>query len=77
VLADVVAHGGNLLINVGPDGTGRIPDRDHHRHGRAGPFTHKDGTVYAMVLADHLTDTVTIRDLTLPREAGSVSSTAP
>jgi alpha-L-fucosidase len=26
LLADVVAHGGNLLINVGPDGTGRIPD---------------------------------------------------
>jgi alpha-L-fucosidase len=26
LLADVVAHGGNLLINVGPDGTGHIPD---------------------------------------------------
>lgn len=26
LLADVVAFGGNLLINVGPDGTGQIPD---------------------------------------------------
>jgi alpha-L-fucosidase len=26
LLVDVVARGGNLLINVGPDGTGRIPD---------------------------------------------------
>jgi alpha-L-fucosidase len=26
LLADVIAHGGNLLINVGPDGTGHIPD---------------------------------------------------
>jgi alpha-L-fucosidase len=26
LLVDVVAHGGNLLINVGPDGTGRIPE---------------------------------------------------
>jgi alpha-L-fucosidase len=26
LLADVVAKGGNLLINVGPDGEGRIPD---------------------------------------------------
>jgi alpha-L-fucosidase len=26
LLADVVARGGNLLMNVGPDGTGRIPD---------------------------------------------------
>jgi alpha-L-fucosidase len=26
LLVEVVAHGGNLLINVGPDGTGRIPD---------------------------------------------------
>jgi len=26
LLIDVVAHGGNLLINVGPDGAGRIPE---------------------------------------------------
>jgi alpha-L-fucosidase len=26
LLVDVVAHGGNLLINVGPDGSGRIPE---------------------------------------------------
>jgi len=25
VLADVVSHGGNLLLNIGPDGTGKIP----------------------------------------------------
>jgi hypothetical protein len=78
-LADVVAHGGNLLINVGPDGAGRIPDlqqRPLHelgawldRNGEAiyatrpwSPaattttggqqvrFTHKDRTVYAIVL---------------------------
>jgi alpha-L-fucosidase len=26
LLVDVVAHGGNLLINVGPDGAGRVPE---------------------------------------------------
>jgi alpha-L-fucosidase len=95
LLADVVAHGGNLLINVGPDGAGRIPDlqqRPLHelgawldRNGEAihatrpwSPaattttggqqvrFTHKDRTVYAIVLADDLTDGLTIRGLTLP-----------
>jgi alpha-L-fucosidase len=95
LLADVVAHGGNLLINVGPDGAGRIPDlqqRPLHdlgawldRNGEAihatrpwSPaattttggqqvrFTHKDRTVYAIVLADDLADGLTIRGLTLP-----------
>jgi alpha-L-fucosidase len=27
LLGDVVAHGGNLLLNIGPDGTGRIPEK--------------------------------------------------
>jgi alpha-L-fucosidase len=105
-LADVVAHGGNLLINVGPDGAGRIPDlqqRPLHelgawldRNGEAiyatrpwSPaattttggqqvrFTHKDRTVYAIVLADDLAGGLTIRDLTLPRAARSASSTGP
>ena len=26
LLVDVVAHGGNLLVNVGPDGAGRVPE---------------------------------------------------
>jgi alpha-L-fucosidase len=26
LFVDVVAHGGNLLLNIGPDGTGRIPE---------------------------------------------------
>jgi alpha-L-fucosidase len=95
LLADVVAHGGNLLINVGPDGTGRIPDLQQRplrelgawldRNGEAiyatrpwtpaatttatgdqVRFTHREGTVYAIVLADHLPDGLTIRGLTLP-----------
>jgi len=94
LLADVVAHGGNLLINVGPDGSGHIPDvqRQPLRElgawldrngeaiyvtrpwataaattttGRQVRFTEKDGIVYAIVLSDDLTDSVTIRDLTL------------
>jgi alpha-L-fucosidase len=95
LLADVVAHGGNLLINVGPDGAGHIPDLqqrplrelgawlDHNgdaiyatrpwstaaattADGHQVRYTHKDGTVFAIVLADQLTGTLTIRGLTLP-----------
>ena len=95
LLAEVVAHGGNLLINVGPDGAGRIPDLQQRPLRELGAwleangeavyatrpwtpaatttttgdqvrFTHKDRTVYAIVLADDLTDGLTIRDLTLP-----------
>jgi alpha-L-fucosidase len=95
LLADVVAHGGNLLINVGPDGTGHIPDLQQRplrdlgtwldRNGEAiyatrpwtpaatttatgdqVRFTHREGTVYAIVLSDLLTDDLTIRGLTLP-----------
>jgi len=95
LLVDVVANGGNLLINVGPDGTGRIPDLQQQplrelggwldRNGEAiyatrrwtpaatttatgdqVRFTHREGTVYAIVLADLLTDDLTIRGLTLP-----------
>jgi alpha-L-fucosidase len=98
LLADVVAHGGNLLINVGPDGAGRIPDLQQRplrelggwleangdaihatrpwtpaatttTSGQQVRFTHKDRTVHAIVLADDLTDPLTIRGLTLP--AGS------
>ena len=94
LLADVVAHGGNLLINVGPDGNGHIPDLQQQplrelgawldrngdaiygtrpwttaaattTAGRQVRFTQKDGTVYAIVLSDELTDSLTIRDLTL------------
>jgi len=95
LLADVVAHGGNLLINVGPDGAGRIPDLQQRplrelgawldRNGdaiyaarpwsRAATttgdghqvrYTQKDGTVFAIVVAEDLADDLTIRDLTLP-----------
>ena len=106
LLADVVAHGGNLLINVGPDGAGHIPDLQQRplrelgawldRNGDAiyatrpwstaatttadghqVRYTQKDGTVFAIVLADQLTGTLTVRGLTLPRAAGSASSTGP
>jgi alpha-L-fucosidase len=95
LLIDVVARGGNLLINVGPDGTGHIPDVQQQplrelgtwldRNGNAiygtrpwtsaatttttghqVRFTQNDRTVYAIVLSDHLTDSLTIRNLTLP-----------
>jgi alpha-L-fucosidase len=95
LLADVVAHGGNLLINVGPDGTGHIPDLQQRplrelgtwldtngdaiyatrpwtptatttTTGQQVRFTHKDRTAYAIVLADQLSDGLTIRGLTLP-----------
>jgi alpha-L-fucosidase len=95
LLADVVARGGNLLINVGPDGTGRIPHLQQQplrelgswldRNGGAiygtrpwsltdattsggaqVRFTQRDRTVYAIVLADDLRDSLIIRDLTLP-----------
>jgi alpha-L-fucosidase len=95
LLADVVAHGGNLLINVGPDGAGRIPDLQQQPLRELGAwldangeaiyatrpwtptatttatgdqvrFTHREATVYAIVLSDHLTDGLTIRGLTLP-----------
>jgi alpha-L-fucosidase len=95
LLAEVVAHGGNLLINVGPDGAGHIPDLQQRplrelgawldRNGDAiyatrpwstaatttadghqVRYTQKDGTVFAIVLADQLTGTLTVRGLTLP-----------
>jgi alpha-L-fucosidase len=98
LLVEVVAHGGNLLVNVGPDGGGRVPELQQRPLRELGAwlegngeaiyathpwtqtatttttgdqvrYTHKDGTVYAIVLADDLTDGLTIRDLTLP--AGS------
>jgi alpha-L-fucosidase len=95
LLVEVVAHGGNLLVNVGPDGGGRVPELQQRPLRELGAwlegngeaiyathpwtqtatttttgdqvrYTHKDGTVYAIVLADDLTDGLTIRDLTLP-----------
>ena len=95
LLADVVAHGGNLVIDVGPDGAGHIPDLQQRplrelgawldRNGDAiyatrpwstaatttadghqVRYTQKDGTVFAIVLADQLTGTLTVRGLTLP-----------
>jgi len=72
LLADVVAHGGNLLINVGPGGAGIYATRPWSTaatttaHGHQVRYTQKDGTIFAIVLADDLTDNLTIRDLTLP-----------
>jgi alpha-L-fucosidase len=95
LLADVVAHGGNLLINVGPDGTGHIPDLQQRPLRELGAwldangeaiyatrpwtpaaattatgdqvrFTHREATVYAIVLSDLFSDGLTIRGLTLP-----------
>lgn len=92
LFADVVANGGNLLLNVGPDGAGRIPALQLSplrelgawlsRNGdaiydttsldqvatrtTAGDdvrFTRKDGTVYAIVLADQPTGEITLRDV--------------
>ena len=98
LLIDVVAHGGNLLVNIGPDGAGRIPEiqrqplrelgdwlerngeaiyatrpwtrpADTTTTGQQVRYTQNDRVIYAIVLADRLTDGLTIRDLTLP--AGS------
>ncbi|WP_280236089.1 alpha-L-fucosidase [Nocardia cyriacigeorgica] len=98
LLADVVAEGGNLLLNVGPDGAGRIPELQLvplralgawlARNGdaiyettpweqaatitTAGDqvrFTRRDGTFFAIVLADQPTGEVTLRDLRIPPSA--------
>jgi alpha-L-fucosidase len=48
LLADVVAHGGNLLINVGPDGTGRIPDLQQRPLRELGAWLDRNGeAIYA------------------------------
>ncbi|MEU4597436.1 alpha-L-fucosidase [Nocardia sp. NPDC023988] len=107
LFADVVAKGGNLLLNVGPDGAGRIPDLQSRplralgtwlaRNGDAiydtAPaqrpattttrddqvrFTGKEGTLFAIVLADQPTGEVTLRDLRIPPSStiGLVGGTA-
>jgi hypothetical protein len=43
LLADVVAHGGNLLINVGPDGAGRIPDLQQRPLHELGAWLDRNG----------------------------------
>ncbi len=92
LLVDVVAHGGNLLINVGPDGNGRIPDLQQRPLTELGAWldtngdaiyatrpwtraatttttgeqvrlTHRDATLYAVVLADQIPDNLTLRKL--------------
>ena len=92
LLVDVVAHGGNLLINVGPDGNGRIPDLQQRPLAELGAWldtngdaiyatrpwtraatttttseqvhlTHRDATLYAVVLADQIPDNLTLRKL--------------
>jgi alpha-L-fucosidase len=48
LLADVVAHGGNLLINVGPEGTGRIPDLQQRPLRELGAWLDRNGdAIYA------------------------------
>jgi alpha-L-fucosidase len=48
LLADVVAHGGNLLINVGPDGTGHIPDLQQRPLRELGTWLDRNGeSIYA------------------------------
>jgi alpha-L-fucosidase len=48
LLADVVAHGGNLLINVGPDGAGRIPDLQQRPLRELGAWLDRNGeAIYA------------------------------
>jgi alpha-L-fucosidase len=48
LLADVVAHGGNLLINVGPDGAGCIPDLQQQPLGELGSWLDRNGeAIYA------------------------------
>jgi alpha-L-fucosidase len=48
LLADVVAHGGNLLINVGPDGTGHIPDLQRKPLRELGTWLGRNGdSIYA------------------------------
>ncbi len=95
LLVDVVSKGGNLLLNVGPDGEGRIPEMQQRplrelgawlqtngqaifgtrawtrtstltADGQQVRFTQRHGTVYAIVLADQVGDTVIVRDLAAP-----------
>jgi alpha-L-fucosidase len=48
LLIDVVARGGNLLINAGPDGTGRIPEIQQRPLRELGEWLHTNGqAVYA------------------------------
>lgn len=48
LLVDVVAHGGNLLVNVGPDGTGRIPEVQQQPLRELGAWLERNGeAIYA------------------------------
>jgi alpha-L-fucosidase len=98
LLVDIVSKGGNLLINVGPDGRGRIPDLQREPLAELGEwldangeaifetrpwsqtatstadghpvrFTHKNGAVYLIVLANRLSAETVIRNLTASSES--------
>lgn len=43
LLASVAARGGNLILNVGPDGTGRIPDISQHYLREVGSWLNQNG----------------------------------
>ena len=43
LLASVAARGGNLILNVGPDGTGRIPDLSQHYLREVGTWLRENG----------------------------------
>jgi alpha-L-fucosidase len=48
LLADVVAHGGKLLINVGPDGNGNIPELQQQPLRELGAWLDRNGeAIYA------------------------------
>jgi alpha-L-fucosidase len=50
LLAHVVAHGGNLLINVGPDGAGHIPELQQRPLRDLGSWLDRNGdAIYATV----------------------------
>jgi alpha-L-fucosidase len=76
VLERVKARGGKVALVLAdlwmPDMTGIYATRPWSTaatttaDGHQVRYTQKDGTVFAIVLADDLTDNLTIRDLTLP-----------
>jgi alpha-L-fucosidase len=45
LFVDVVSRGGNLLLNVGPTASGRIPDPQRHLLAALGEWNRRDGSV--------------------------------